>query len=361
MAITTTIWPLQPHTEAKHVILRKYLDAWLPILTKYQGRVIIIDGFAGPGQYSNGEDGSPIIALKAVINHKIPIKSEIRFLFIEKEKDRCEFLKNKIGQIKLPDNIKFECVNDEFAKVIDSILDGMDKNNHNLAPTFTFIDPFGFSGVPLNIIKRIMKNKRCEVLISFMYEDIVRFLGLPQNQKNGTELFASDEWKNIIKEKDSELKEKQLHQLYQKQLENLADIKFVRSFKMRNKFDKCDYFLFFGTNNQLGLTKMKEAMWRVDPSGKFEFSDVTYNPSQTLLSPLRPNYTLLKSLIVKKFKGQEVKSEELKNFVITETPFLETHYKKTILKPMEKNGEIRVNRNGAKTGSYADGVVIEFL
>ena len=102
-------------------------------------------------------------------------------------------------------------------------------------------------------------------------------------------------------------------------------------------------------------------MWRADPSGKFEFSDVTYNPSQTLLSPKQPNFTLLKSLIITKFKGKKIKCGHLKDFVITETPFLETHYKTAILKTMEKNGEIKVNRNGAKAGSYTDEVVLEFL
>src|SRR3989338_9886205 len=141
MAITSTIWDLQPHTEAKHVIFKKYLDAWLPILTKHQGRVIIIDGFAGPGEYSGGEDGSPIIALNAVINHTIPIKAEVRFLFIEKNKKRYEFLKNKIEKMNLKENIKWQCLNDEFANVINSILEDIEKNNSNLAPTFTFIDP----------------------------------------------------------------------------------------------------------------------------------------------------------------------------------------------------------------------------
>lgn len=360
MAITSTIWDLQPHTEAKHIILKKYLDAWLPILTKYQGRVIIIDGFAGPGEYSKGEDGSPIIALKTVLNHKIPIKAEVRFLFIEKDKNRCEFLKNKIEKMSLKDNMKWQCINDEFAKVIGSILDEIEKNNHNLAPTFVFIDPFGFSGIPLEIIKRLMENKRCEVLISFMYEDITRFIGLPQNEENGIKLFENEEWEVII-QGNSEEKEKLLHQLYQRQLENFAGIQYVRSFKMKNKFDKCDYYLFFGTNNELGLEKMKEAMWQADPSGKFEFSDVTYEPTQTFLSPKQPNHNLLKTLVIKKFKGQKVKTEDLRKFIVLGTPFLRTHYKSEILKPMEEKGEIKVLGSRKKRFSYPDGVVIEFL
>ena len=360
MAITDTIWPLQPHTEAKHVILKKYLDPWLIILTKYQGRVIIIDGFAGPGEYSGGEDGSPIIALKAVMNHKIPIKSEVVFLFIEKDKERYKFLKNKINKMSLKENITYKCINDEFANVIGSILDDIEKNNHNLAPTFVFIDPFGFSGIPMEIIKRLMKNKKCEVLISFMYEDISRFIGLSQNEENGKKLFENEEWKFII-QGDSKEKEKLLHQLYQRQLENFADIQYVRSFKMKNKFDKCDYYLFLGTNNELGLEKMKEAMWQADPSGKFEFSDVTYEPTQTLLSPKHPNYNLLKTFIIKKFKGQKVKTEDLRKFVVLNTSFLRTHYKSEILRPMEGKGEIKVLGSRKKRFSYPDGVTIEFL
>jgi three-Cys-motif partner protein len=45
------VWPLDPHTHAKHVILRSYLGAWFPILNKYNGRIVYIDGFAGPGEY----------------------------------------------------------------------------------------------------------------------------------------------------------------------------------------------------------------------------------------------------------------------------------------------------------------------
>ncbi|MFX1535706.1 MAG: three-Cys-motif partner protein TcmP [Promethearchaeota archaeon] len=54
--INSTIWPIESHTEAKHAILKKYLNAWLPIITRWNGRVIYIDGFAGPGEYTNGEE-----------------------------------------------------------------------------------------------------------------------------------------------------------------------------------------------------------------------------------------------------------------------------------------------------------------
>ena len=54
----TTTWSLEPHTKGKHLVLQHYMGAWLPILTSWNGRVLFIDAFAGPGEYTGGEAGS---------------------------------------------------------------------------------------------------------------------------------------------------------------------------------------------------------------------------------------------------------------------------------------------------------------
>jgi len=35
-----------------------------------------------------------------------------------------------------------------------------------LAPTFAFIDPFGFSGIPFTLIERLLKCKRSEAFVT---------------------------------------------------------------------------------------------------------------------------------------------------------------------------------------------------
>lgn len=35
-----TIWIAEPHTIAKHRILRKYLDGWLPVISSWKKRVL---------------------------------------------------------------------------------------------------------------------------------------------------------------------------------------------------------------------------------------------------------------------------------------------------------------------------------
>ena len=107
------IWPIPPHTQAKHEILRHYLGAWFPILATTQRRLLYIDGFAGPGEYKGGEDGSPIIALKIAKGHKLSSKlqrpgMELVFFFIEVNEARFQNLERKLAELQLPSNFRVE-------------------------------------------------------------------------------------------------------------------------------------------------------------------------------------------------------------------------------------------------------------
>lgn len=342
--IKTVTWEMEPHTEAKHEILKKYLDAWLPIMSRFNDKILYIDGFAGPGEYTGGKDGSPIIALKSVINHKAPIHSNVVLYFIEADSERCEHLKNKVGEITKPSNVEILIDCKKFEDAIGGILNHLEEQAKVLAPSFVFIDPFGFTGIPIKVIKKIMGYSKCEVFITFMYEEINRFISDEKLWDGLTETFGTDSWKTVISVKDPNQRRYMLHNIYRDQLEKEVGIKFVRSFEMKNKGNKTDYFLFFGTNNIKGLQKMKEAMWKIDENGAFQFSDATYNPSQPTLFEAEPNYFQLKNIILKKFKGKVVSINNLERFILIETPFRETHYKKQILAKMEKDSTPEIKR-----------------
>ncbi len=93
-----TIWDIEPHTLAKHEILRRYLGAWFPILSTFNDRVIYIDGFCGPGRYRNRELGSPIIALNEALKHQQRLNGrKVTFLFIDERPDRIEHLQHELS------------------------------------------------------------------------------------------------------------------------------------------------------------------------------------------------------------------------------------------------------------------------
>ena len=47
MSISSTLWERDEQTGGKHLILKHYLDGWFPILGRWNGRLLFIDGFRG--------------------------------------------------------------------------------------------------------------------------------------------------------------------------------------------------------------------------------------------------------------------------------------------------------------------------
>src|SRR6185295_1838507 len=96
--ILPTTWPADPHTLAKHKILEGYLHAWMPILATLKKGALFIDGFAGPGEYEGGQEGSPVIALKAALKNAPHFKNIVHFLFVENRPDRFEHLNEVLSR-----------------------------------------------------------------------------------------------------------------------------------------------------------------------------------------------------------------------------------------------------------------------
>jgi three-Cys-motif partner protein len=351
-------WEMKAHTRAKHVILNNYLKAWFPIMALSFPRILYIDGFAGPGRYKKGEDGSPIMALKIAndiyIKHESKLKNkEFVFIFIELDKRSVESLKDEISTLSLPKNFKIFVENNKFADLMGTILDHMEKNNKDLAPSFAFIDPFGTKGMPFEIVKKIMSYRSCEVFINLMYFGVIR----SEHATDHSELFGTDEWKKFT-DLQSDEKHTALTTLYADQLRNEANVRYVRSFNIKNKNNATLFDLIYGTNNLLGLEKMKEAMWKADPLGNFSFRDRT-KPNQLVLFESEADFTMLKSDLLKTFKGKTVDISEIETHVLVNTPYLKSHIRSKALTPLEKDNKIFVTRPGRH--GFPKGTKIQFL
>ena len=82
---------------------------------------------------------------------------------------------------------------------------------------------------------------------------------------------------------------------------------------------------------------MKDAMWKVDPTGSFSFSDFA-GGTQTFLQD-EPDLTELASAISSRFSNQTVDVETVEVFVYTETPNRKSHTRGA-LKVLEEVGKI---------------------
>ncbi len=356
------VWERAAHTLAKHQILQTYLKAWIPIMSQQSHRMgaagselLFVDGFAGPGCYSGGEDGSPLLAIKAVLSHSLPLPTPIAFLFIEEDLERYRILSGTLGKYakEIRDSSSIKSVNVERGACetcVNALLDEREKNNVRVGPALFFLDQFGYCDVSMNLIKRIMSNQLCEVFSYLNWDHMHRFLTDQSKWESLNRTFGGNEWEPVLK---LELRERAAFMLrtYRTALATKTGSEHVWQFTMLDEADSPLYWLFFCTKSLRGLGEMKRAMWRVDPRGGFRFSDKD-DPSQTHLFAEYIGQSLTDEL-TQNFAGRVISVGEIEAFVLSETPA----YKfKDCLKAMEESGHIRPidPPPGRRKGTFAD-------
>lgn len=132
--------------------------------------VWIVDGFAGPGRYDDGETGSPV-ATAAVAAKVAPHQSQLRVINVERDPALFSRLEESVAHagpltVNLPG--KFSA---RIADIIQIIGDD---------PALFFIDPFGMTGTDIRLIDEILARKArtvTELLIHFSYRGFQRMAG----------------------------------------------------------------------------------------------------------------------------------------------------------------------------------------
>lgn len=355
-----TIWTRSSLTEAKHLILEAYLQWWLPTMVQQHEHIRILDGFAGPGVYRHDEHGSPLIAIETLLK-QVPDpqqQARVSFLFIEEHKKRYRHLSTLLHRAYTL--LNFYLIHGNFAQVMDERLAKIESTNTVLLPTLALLDPFGFSDIPISIIARLMRHPHNEVLITFMYEEINRFLTHSEEyvQHHLTALFGTDDWRLIDGEAD---REGQIWELYRRQLQALCNSPYICMFRMKNRKNTTDYFLIFVTHKRDHLEKMKDSFWQCDPRDGHTFVE-RISRHQLRLIPPEPDYPSLAQQLRFRFQGKTVSACEIDEYILTETAFRRKDGAH-VLKHLEENGCIVVTSANPHRcpGSYTESECIQFL
>lgn len=369
--VWTLRWDMQPHTAAKHQVLRSYVDGWIPVMG-YQAlkmrdrigqypRLMVVDGFAGPGRYNGGEPGSPLIMLDALISHSaFPQLTGVKFhyLFIEQDRRRVDALRAELDQLEIPPNIQLYLEHGHFEETFGSLVEEITGRDGTLIPTFAFIDPFGYSDVSMNLTGRFLNFPRSEALFFLPLSYLQRFVGRDGQETALTALFDSNEWREAIP-LDGADRSAFLLNLFEERLHGQGEVNHVTNFQLRT-LDGMDYRLVFATGHQKGLDLMKRAMWRVDPVSGVSYVARTDTGQEVLFSPTADTGPLLAELR-RAFGTQWFTSAEAEA-VTNGTPFIaDSHLKMKTLKPAERADVIEVERPpGCRAGAFTAGVRMRF-
>ena len=358
---------MEEHTRAKHELLKIYLEAWFPILATqdHHEQIVFIDGFAGPGIYDGGEPGSPVIALETLIRHRsFPrlADTSFDFIFVETRPDRFERLKSEVTrfwsrQDYRPANVRIRWFNKEFVTVAREIQSDL----QGAVPTFAFVDPFGWSQAPMSVIREVFAFDKCEVLITFMSDQINRFLTHPEESLHYSldALFGTKAYHQAATLEGDDRKVF-LRELYVRQLRDMAGFRFSRPFEFRDmrRGTRTMYFLMFGTHHVRGLDRMKTAMWKLDPEQGVLFLGLT--SGDPLLFEPEPNLDSLRDSLKNRFIGQTIPVEDIEEFTIVDTDYTSSHYK-GVLKDLERDGLLESVTERRRAYTYPEGTILRFL
>jgi three-Cys-motif partner protein len=366
MTEKTTLWPMTRHTAAKHTILRKYLDAWMPILgggrfARYH--LVLIDAFAGPGRYSTGEDGSPLLMVSAYLEHSGEISATPHFFFIEDDHERIAHLRGEIDALEVPGCVEVEVIEGSFDIEFPALISRLEGRFGSLPPTFAFIDPFGASDLPVALSTPLLDVPRCEVLVYFPVSFLARFGEQPEFLETMNSVFSGERWRDAFDAGiEFEARQRMLLDLFIGELRKR--VPYVRAFAVTPAHESGanTYHLVFGTANaDQGLRKMKDAMWKVDPVAGASFRDSTLADHPVLFEE-SPTFGELEQMLRDHFGTDWFTIEDAERFTLLETPYRDNgHLKRPTLKPAEDRDALEVERrSGQRAGSFSAGTRMRF-
>ena len=356
----STVWPLEDHTIGKHLVLKSYMDAWLPIVLKTYNRALFADVFAGPGEYSGGESGSPIIALNALAEHAHHdvMTGHMDYVFVEEDVRRFKHLDRLVDgrRDSLPAFCSISTFNKTYHTAFPKLIELLEAESS--VPAFVMIDPFGVSGVFMDQVEQLMTYPSTEVYISFMYREINRFASQPEFTEHLDRLFGSPDWRLALDIEDPTARRMSFHETYERQLRK-SGAGHVLPFEL---FDgnRHVYTLFFATQNSQGCDKMKQAMWKVAPFGDFRFSGGM--DRQFILGPDIVDYAPLKADLLSTFVMDNfIQIESVERYMRSDRTLFHTGQFKKVLADLEHEGRIQVKEGTRKRrSSFPPGTVFKF-
>jgi len=157
---------IRPHSQAKHRVLRAYLERYVSVLTariqQDSFRLTLIDGFAGGGRYLDVKSkeerpGSPLIMLQAMEQatedaQKIrtkPFNLDVQYIFIEKDQEALDYLRQVLAESKYAPLVgdRIQLIHGEFTAQVPEVTKFVKKRGRAGRAIFV-LDQFGYSAVP---------------------------------------------------------------------------------------------------------------------------------------------------------------------------------------------------------------------
>jgi len=367
------VWECEDHTRAKHEVLRAFFTKWVSIHSEWftsqgGGLVRVYDGFAGPGVYTGGEQGSPLILIEALLTnprlHERWVNVSYDFQFVEKHKGRAAMLDTQLSELQ-----RRIAGGPGWSERVSWTVTGGSYEDHVPGPVsaprtalFLFLDPFGYSHSPMTLTRELIQQPKSDTLIFLPLSFVNRFRGREGQEQAMDRFFGIDGWRTVA---DGPGRPAALRALFEDQLRK-GGLQFVKGFQLRPEGSN-EYWLVGGSGHPQGFASIKEGFWAADPvNGRGYVARPALAPGQQTLefdTPVEPgaNTEPLRVLLEETF-GKDPFTVEAAQVLTRRSDFLETHLKRSTLSRAERAGALEVNRPpGARQFKEGKGITMRFL
>ncbi|MCO6048412.1 three-Cys-motif partner protein TcmP [Mesorhizobium sp. RP14(2022)] len=354
-------------SEVKARIVEKYFNAWaqvvMPTAERRDGKIAYIDLYAGPGRYRDGSASTPLLVIERAIAHPKMSKMLVALLN-DANKDNSSTLEAEIGKLPGIDSLRFKpeiaCgeVDEDAAKYFLQT---------RMIPSFSFVDPFGYKGLSLEIVNGVIKDWGCDCVFFFNYNRINAGINNPAVAKHMNALFGerrADQLREELKNKSPELREALILEALAEEIKRLGGT-YVLPFTFKNaNGTRTSHKLIFVSTHFKGYDIMKDIMAKESSTHDEGVPSLTYSPADAdmplLFSLSRPLSALEQDLLTS-FAGREVNFETMYEEHSVDRPYIRPNYR-DILKKLEGENKItaRSTKGKRRANTYPDHVLLKF-
>jgi three-Cys-motif partner protein len=355
----------QSRTKAR--IVSKYFDGWSnvigPIARKRGGCIQYVDLFAGPGRYDGGADSTPLLVLRMAL-----AKPKIHDIFVgvfnDSDPANAAALDEAIdtlpgiGLLKHRPRVYNDPVDEQVTALFES---------RRLAPTLTFIDPFGYKGLSMRLIRATLKDWGCDCIFFFNFNRVNAAIHNADIEQHVAALFDAED-ACLLRRQFAGLRPQERETKVMEALEAAVKKehgKHVLHFGFLNDAaSRTSHHLVFATKHPLGCKIMKDIMAKESSWSEGGVPSFVCSPrpkERGLFDDLGDPAAELEAMLLETFAGQSLTVGEIYEQHGLSRRFMPPNYKEA-LKRLEAAGRVTAfpPADERRPGTMADHVVIQF-
>ena len=258
--------PQRATSAIKTKIVVEYFKRWASILwgvvrTNRPPRLRYVDLFAGPGKI-DGAKSTPLLIMEHVIS-KPELCECLGALLNDEDAGYIEQLRKNLKELpgydklKIPPRLRSGPVDEKLVEIFA-------KSNN--VPSFSFIDPFGYSGLTLRLVEALVSGFGSDMVLFFSFDSINRALTNRHVKEHVDALFGpkrAERLRQAVKNMRADEREEVLIEAFIKAVTEDLGYEYVIPyvFEKEDK-DRTSHYLIFVSKRDRGFKIMKEIMYK---------------------------------------------------------------------------------------------------